>query len=206
MSRDAGSEELDTSSRRNPAPGASEIEDSASREAVAELIAGCRAGDRDAQRRLYESFHRRIYRLLVRIVGTDAAADVTQQVFLQVFRKIEQFSGAGRFDRWLYRVAVNEAYQHLRRERQRRTQQLVYEPMDEVVRSDVRAEQKEVVEQALASLEPELRTICLLREIEELSYREIAEILDIPEGTVGSRLNRARHELKERLIRLGWEP
>ena len=54
------------------------------------------------------------------------------------------------------------------------------------------AERKELIEAALARLEPELRTICLLREIDELSYREIAEILDIPEGTVGSRLNRAR--------------
>jgi RNA polymerase sigma-70 factor (ECF subfamily) len=62
------------------------------------------------------------------------------------------------------------------------------------------------MEQALTRLEPELRTICLLREIDELSYREIAEILGIPEGTVGSRLNRARSELKEHLINLGWGP
>ena len=79
-------------------------------------------------------FMLRIYRLLVRMVGTDAASDVTQQVFLQVFRKMEQFSGQGRFDGWLYRLAVNEAYQHLRREGRRRHQSLVFEPMDESVR------------------------------------------------------------------------
>jgi RNA polymerase sigma-70 factor (ECF subfamily) len=170
------------------------------------MVAGCRLGERDAQRRLYESFHRGIYRLIVRMVGIDAAPDVTQQVFLQVFRRIDQFSGRGRFDRWLYRVAVNEAYQHLRRKRLRRHHSLVYEPMDESTGGDERAEQKELMEQALARLDPELRSICLLREIDELSYREIAETLKIPEGTVGSRLNRARRELKKHLINLGWEP
>jgi RNA polymerase sigma-70 factor (ECF subfamily) len=170
------------------------------------MVAGCQRDDRDAQRRLYESFHRGIYRLLVRMVGIDAAADVTQQVFLQVFRKVGQFAGRGRFDRWLYRLAVNEAYQHLRHERRRRHHGLVDEPMDKSVGGDERTEQKDLMEQALARLEPELRSICLLREVDELSYRGIAETLEIPEGTVGSRLNRARRELKEHLIHLGWEP
>jgi len=194
------------SPRRNPLPRASNTDESASGEAVAEMIAGCRLDDRDAQRRLYESFHRGIYRLMVRMVGIDAAPDVTQEVFLRVFRAIDQYSGRGRFDRWLYRVAVNEAYQHLRRKRRRQHHSLVYEPMDESVRGEERTERKELMEQALALLDPELRSICLLREIDELSYHEIAETLEIPEGTVGSRLNRARRELKEHLINLGWEP
>ena len=100
---------------------------------------------------------------------------------------------------------VNEAYQHLRQKRRRQHHPLVYEPIDKAVGGDERAEQKELMEQALARLDPELRSICLLREIDDLSYREIAETLEIPEGTVGSRLNRARRELKEHLIHLGWE-
>jgi RNA polymerase sigma-70 factor (ECF subfamily) len=174
--------------------------------AVAEMLAGCRSGDRSAQQELYNSFGQMIYRLMVRIVGLDEAPDVAQQVFLQVFRKIDQYSGRGPFNRWLYRLAVNEAYQHLRRNRRRRHQSLAYEPVDRSPRSDETTERKDIVEQALARLEPDLRSICVLREIEDLSYNEIAEALDIPEGTVGSRLNRARRELKKHLINLGWEP
>jgi len=192
--------------RRNPPPGASNREETGEDEALAAMVVGCRLGDRDAQRRLYESFHRRVYRLMVRMVGADQAPDLTQQVFLQVFRKIDAYSGRGRFDRWLYRVAANEALQHLRRKRSRQQHALVYEPADESLRGDERVERKDLMEQALARLDPELRSICLLREIEGLSYREIAETLDIPGGTVGSRLNRARRVLKQHLIDLGWEP
>ena len=103
-------------------------------------------------------------------------------------------------------ISVNEAFQHLRRRRRKRHQRLAYEPVDESARGDERTEQKDLVEHALARLDPELRSICVLREIDELSYREIAEVLDIPEGTVGSRLNRARRELREHLVDLGWEP
>ncbi|HID76176.1 MAG TPA: RNA polymerase sigma factor, partial [Planctomycetaceae bacterium] len=60
-------------------------------------------------------FHRRVYRLMVRMVGQQDAADVTQEVFLQVFRTIAQYSGSARFETWLYRLAVNQSYQHLRR-------------------------------------------------------------------------------------------
>jgi RNA polymerase sigma-70 factor (ECF subfamily) len=69
-----------------------------------------------------------------------------------------------------------------------------------------RDEHKELLEQALARIEPDLRSIFVLREVEELSYREIAEAIEIPEGTVGSRLNRARRELQQHLAELGWEP
>ena len=78
--------------------------------------------------------------------------------------------------------------------------------MDQSPGGDERIERKELMEQALARLDPELRSIFLLREVEELSYQEIAETLDIPEGTVGSRLNRARRELRGHVVELGWEP
>lgn len=174
--------------------------------ALSAILAGCRAGSREAQRQLYEAFHRLVYRLMLRMVGRDDAPDLTQQVFLQVFRGIEKYSGRGRFDRWLYRVAMNEAYQHLRRDANRPAQPLALEPADPAASGEERTEHRELMERALAQLDPELRSICLLREIEGLSYQEIAEVLDIPAGTVGSRLNRARRELREQLFRLGWEP
>ena len=174
-------------------------------ETIVETVAACRRGDPIAQRRLYESAHQNIYRLMVRMVGLQDAADMTQQVFLQAFRRLDQFSGRSQFGTWIYRVAVNEALQHLRRSRRSRVGILEHEPMDSSPDSNENFGDKELLEKALARLDPVLRSAFMLREIEGLSYSEIAEALQIPEGTVGSRLNRARQELKRHLIELGWE-
>ncbi len=172
---------------------------------AADLLAGCREGQSEARQRLYEAHHRQVFRLMVRMVGLQDAADLTQQVFLQVFRKIDQFAGRSQFDTWLYRLAANEALQHLRKGRRWKFQPLAYEPAGQGY-EDKQREQKELLDQALARIDPELRSIFVLREVEELSYREIAEALEIPEGTVGSRMNRARRELQQILKELGWEP
>ena len=101
---------------------------------------------------------------------------------------------------------MNEALQYLRRKKRTLTQSLDYEPVDRRACHEEHSEQAEVLEAAFADLDPELRTIFLLREGEELPYHEIADVLNIPEGTVGSRLNRARRELQQRLTELGWGP
>jgi len=140
------------------------------------------------------------------MVGLEDAADLTQQVFLQVFERIGQFSGRSKVSTWIYRVAVNEALQHLRRSNRPKIGILEQEPMDRSRSSEDKSDEKELLEQALSRLEPELRSTFLLREVEGLSYTEIAQALGIPQGTVGSRLNRARLELQQHLIDLGWEP
>lgn len=173
---------------------------------LAEVLAGCRAHDRQAQQRLYEVCHEKVFRLMVRMVGLQDAPDITQQVFLRVFRKIDQFAGQAKFDTWLYRVAVNEALQHLRRRSRHESRPLLCEPMSCHRSENERRETRELLDRALAQLEPELRSIFLLREVEELSYSDIAVAVEIPEGTVGSRLNRARRELRQYLTDLGWEP
>ena len=138
---------------------------------------------------------------MTRMVGTQDAADLTQQVFLQVYRKIQQFSGKSQFGTWIYRVATNEALQHRRRIQSRPSQPLVVEPVSE--EGDIFAiEQRELLDRALTSIEPGLRAIFLLREVEGLSYAELAQVLEVPAGTVGSRLNRARRELKAELARV----
>lgn len=172
----------------------------------ADVLESCRVGDRLAQRLLYESFQCQVYRLMVRIVGWQDAEDLTQQVFLQLFRQIGQFAGHSKFETWLYRLATNEALQHLRRGKRWKFQPLMHEPMSQGKHEEDRNEEKEVLQLALARLEPELRFVFVLREVEGLSYRDIAETMGIPEGTVGSRLNRARHELQQHLADLGWEP
>ena len=174
-------------------------------DALAAAIVACQNGDQSAYRRVYESCHQRVFRLAVRIVGGEDASDVTQQVFLQAFRSLSQFNGQARFETWLYRLAVNESLQHLRRNRRWQYHVLDWEPMDESHQGED-AENKELLEHALARIDPELRSIFLLREVEGLSYHDIAEALRIPEGTVGSRLNRARRELKQHLSDLGLEP
>ena len=169
------------------------------------VLEGCRSGDRGAQQRLYELCHRQVYRLMVRMVGLQDAADVTQQVFLQVFRKFDQFAGHSTFETWLYRLATNEALQHLRKGHRWEFQPLSCEPMSNNKSDAERTEHRELLDQALSGVEPELRSIFVLREVEELSYRQIAETIGVPEGTVGSRLNRARREIQQHLADLGWE-
>lgn len=170
------------------------------------LLAACQSGERGAQQRLYELCHRQVYRLAARTVGSQDAADVTQQVFLQVFRKINQFAGHSKFETWLYRIATNEALQHLRKGHRWKFGELSREPMSHHPSEEAGGEHKELLEEALSRVDPELRAIFVLKEVERLSYREIAEVIEIPEGTVGSRLNRARLELQQHLTDLGWEP
>jgi RNA polymerase sigma-70 factor, ECF subfamily len=171
----------------------------------AAIIARCQRGDRDAQRQLYESCHQKVHQLMVRMAGIDQADDLTQRVFLQVFRTIGQFAGQARLETWIYRVATNEALQHLRRSRRHSTGPLDWEPVDPAPDRKQQLEQRDLLQCSMQRLEPELRSIFLLRETEELSYREIARTLGIPEGTVGSRLNRARSDLRRHLLELGWE-
>ena len=167
------------------------------------VITGCQRGDRDAQRQLYESCHHRIHQLMVRMVGPDEAPDLTQRAFLQVFRKIAQFAGHAKLETWVYRVAANEALQHLRRARRHPAASLEWEPVDPRPDRSQQLEQRELLNGSMQRLEPELRCMFLLRQVDELSYREIAQTLGIPEGTVGSRLNRARSELKRHLLERG---
>lgn len=176
-------------------------------EPIDDLVAASRRGSREAQQRLYECCHQRVYRLLVRMVGLGEADDLVQQVFLQVFRTLKQFSGQSRFETWLYRVSVNESLQHLRKQQRcQRCVSLESDFMDRQPDQERDFDYKELMEHVLARLDPELRSLFLLREVEKQSYAEIAAALQIPEGTVASRLSRARQLLKQYLVELGWEP
>jgi RNA polymerase sigma-70 factor, ECF subfamily len=172
---------------------------------LAQVLAGCRNQDPVAQRSLVLATQDQIYRLLFRFVGQQDAEDVAQLVYLQVFQRIGQFRGDSSFTTWLYRLTVNEAMQHLRRERSRRKRLLNLEPKDDRSHRGDREEARELLACAMEKLAPELRAVFLLREVERLSYSEIAASLEIPMGTVASRLNRAREELQDHLRKLGWD-
>jgi RNA polymerase sigma-70 factor (ECF subfamily) len=177
----------------------------ACRDELSQILAGCRKQEAAAQRALVLATQDRVYRLLFRFLGEHDAEDVAQMVYLQVFQRVGQFRGDSAFTTWLYRLTVNEAMQHLRRERSRRTRLLNLDPQDEQPKRGDQEEARELLACALEKIDPELRSVFLLREVEKLSYSQIAETLQIPMGTVASRLSRAREELQEQLRRLGWD-
>ena len=165
------------------------------------IIAGCRGGDPSAQRALYDRFHRTVYRLAARINGVENAADVSQDIFLRVFQAIHTFQGRAEFSTWLYRVAMNECLRR-RRGRPEPITRLLNEPASSDPEPDHCLEQADLLERALEQLDSSLRAVFLLREVEELSYQEIASVLGIPAGTVASQLNRARTQLQAFLRRV----
>lgn len=155
---------------------------------------------------MFELFHRRVFRLAARMVGAIDAADLTQDVFLRVLQKIDQFRGDSRFETWLHRITVNECLQFLRRKEKRRDTQLLNDPGGQSDKVSTQIEQRDLMERALEQLDPDVRTVFLLREVEAMNYEEIADVMQLAEGTVASRLNRARRQLRELLVKLGWEP
>jgi RNA polymerase sigma-70 factor (ECF subfamily) len=167
------------------------------------LIRLAATGDREAQRLIYESLAGAIGRLVSRVVDSSDVDDVTQDIFLHVFRTLGAFRFESQFSTWVYRLAVNDALQHLRRKERRPL--VCLEGLEISGQSPVsQIETTELLTRALSKLDPEARLLLHLREEQEESYARIAEILRIPEGTVGSRLNRARRELRVELLALGW--
>jgi RNA polymerase sigma-70 factor (ECF subfamily) len=165
---------------------------------LVEILVGCREGDRAAQHKLYERFHRRVYGLAARLVGHREAADLTQEIFLRVFTGLGSFRGSADFSTWLYRVAVNECLRYHRSARPV-ADGLCSEPQSRETPPDRRLEDTEAIEWALGCLEPPLRAVFLLRHGEEMNYKQISAVLDVPISTAATRLGRARAELQRLL-------
>ena len=170
-----------------------------------QMVASCIAGDQDAMRMLYERCSQRVYAQMVRMVGVQDADDATQQVFIHLYRKLDKFDGRSKLETWVYRLASNEALQFIRSRSRHSTDSLLDDPTGNSDDMREQTEQAEMLDVALSKIDPELRVVLVLKEQEDLSYREIADAVGIPEGTVGSRLNRARADLREALLQLGWE-
>jgi RNA polymerase sigma-70 factor (ECF subfamily) len=173
-----------------------------------ELIEGCQRGDAEAFRALFEKHKDMVYSVALRYCGDAAAAqDIAQDTFVKLFSTVAGFRGDSTFEAWLYRMVVNNCFDHKRRTR--RLTPLLSDVLaalrtpdvsvlDEVLRSEMSAHVKSVVE----SLAPDQRMVIVLRYTQGLSYDEIAEILGCASGTVASRLNRAHKVLQRRLSRL----
>jgi RNA polymerase sigma-70 factor (ECF subfamily) len=173
----------------------------------AELIRRCVSGEDAAWEDLVKVYTRRVFTVCYRFTGADGEAqDLTQEVFLRVFKTLKSFrSGEGSFSVWLNRLTRNLLIDHYRRTRLERATDSIEDQLltlEQTAAGSGRTdsmlagrEASELLQGALQKLSPDLRETVILRDIEELEYREIAEVLNVPEGTVKSRLNRGRAEL-----------
>jgi RNA polymerase sigma-70 factor (ECF subfamily) len=182
------------------------------------LIAECLQGETNAFGRLVTRYQDRLYHSLSSMLGsTEEARDVAQDAFVHAFQKLHTFRGQSAFYSWLFRIALNAAANRHRKEHRRAVSidaardQSGIEPRDPHPASypgfalEV-SERQALVRGALAELSPEHRTVLILKEIEGLSYEEIAAIVDCPVGTVRSRIHRGRLDLRARLEALFREP
>jgi len=176
-------------------------------------IRAAQRGDRRAFDQLVDAHYRSVYNTAYRMLGGEsAAADATQATFLKVYEALESFRGDASFSTWLYRITMNVCLDDLRR---RRNEPLsltdeddegeptgerdLPDESDEPGRSAEQRELQRLVHEAIGRLPEDFRTVIVLYDIRGLSYQDISAALDIPLGTVKSRLNRARNALREEM-------
>ena len=173
-----------------------------------ELVQAALGGDKEAFGQLVVRYQDRVFNTLVRVLGNrEDAGDIVQDAFVQAYVKLDSFRGDARFYTWLYRSAMNLALSHPRRRKPTESldetkTNIGDEPAAQyptAAEQLIARERAALLQQALLKLNVEHRQILVLRELEACSYEEIAEILELPVGTVRSRLFRARLQLKEQL-------
>jgi RNA polymerase sigma-70 factor (ECF subfamily) len=184
------------------------------------LVRRCIAGDATAWEDIVQRYHRRIYNICYRFAGTsDDAQDLTQEVFIKMYRTLPSYDGSkGAFMTWVTTVTRNLLVDHFRKSKQdRMTDSLDSAPSEhedaqplstqiadpsKSAHDQVQSrETRDAVHQALQKLSPELREAVILRDLQDMDYKEIAGALRVPEGTVKSRINRGRAELARLLQR-----
>ena len=186
---------------------------------VAMLVRRCIAGDAVAWEEIVRTYNRRIYNICYRFAGSgDDAEDLTQEVFIKMYRTLTTYDHTkGAFATWVTTITRNLLVDHFRKGKQRRLTDsidatsehedavpLSEQIQDQSAAPDARVRSREVgetVHAALGKLSPELREAVILRDLQDMDYREIAAVLKVPEGTVKSRINRGRAELARLLQR-----
>ncbi|NYF90914.1 RNA polymerase sigma factor [Tunturiibacter empetritectus] len=193
----------------------------AAQEALAKLVRQCMAGDSQSWQQLVASQHRRIYAICYRFTGSGTdAEDLTQEVFLKLYKNLSSFdTQKGSFQTWITTLARNLLVDHFRRTRLERASDSLDATFDGEEDGPTMADRladprpsqehhvaglelKVRVQHALKQLSPELREAVILRDLEDMDYKEISQVLRIPEGTVKSRISRGRGELARLLQRI----
>jgi RNA polymerase sigma-70 factor (ECF subfamily) len=187
---------------------------------AAMLVRRCVAGDAAAWEEIAQRYHRRIYNICYRFVGSaDDAQDLTQEVFIKMYRTLKSYDlERGAFMTWVTTITRNLLVDHFRKSKQDRMTEsldtaasehedgmpLSERIPDKAQPPDAQVQSREVgqtVHGALQKLSPELREAVILRDLQDMDYKEIATVLKVPEGTVKSRINRGRAELARLLQR-----
>ena len=189
--------------------------DAAPAHATDELIERCLKGDQFAWEAIVRLYRRKVFNVAYKFVGRhDQAEDLTQDVFLKLYKSLDTFDRRANFQTWLISVSRNLCIDHYRSVRkERETVNRDVDPSDLApaapgMRADTQLEQRDRVQllrRALDELAPTLRTAVMMRDLQEMTYQEIADQLDLPEGTVKSRINRGRTELARQVQRLRQE-
>ncbi len=179
------------------------------------LIEQCLDGDQVAWEQIVRLHWRKVFNVAYKFVGShEQAEDLTQEIFLKIFRSLDTFDRRANFQTWLVSVSRNlciDHYRSVRKERQTIDRDVAAEdlsPASSTASPLATLENRDLsnlLRRALQGLPPSLRVAVLLRDLQELSYLEIAERLDLPEGTVKSRINRGRRELARQILRLREE-
>src|SRR5207247_1453546 len=181
-------------------------------DAIETLIQRCLQGDQAAWDLIVRQYWRKVFNVAYKFVGKhDEAEDLTQDIFLKIFKSLETFDRRANFQTWLISVSRNlciDHYRSVRKEREtidRDVDANELSPVSHEIGPVAALEQRDrvtLLRQALAALPETLRTAVLMRDIQELSYQEIADKLRLPEGTVKSRINRGRTELARQIKKL----
>jgi RNA polymerase sigma-70 factor (ECF subfamily) len=180
--------------------------------ATDEIIERCLNGDQSAWESIVRMYRRKVFNVAYKFVGRhDQAEDLTQDVFLKLYKSLDTFDRRANFQTWLISVSRNlciDHYRAVRKEREtinRDVDPADFMPVSPDPRADAQLEQRDrvhLLRRALDKLAPTLRTAVMLRDIQELTYQEIADKLHLPEGTVKSRINRGRTELARQIQKL----
>ena len=184
-----------------------------------DLVARTKRGSREAFDVLLEKYYKKIYNLAYRYVGDqEEASDLTQEIFAAAYQNLKKFRGDSKFSTWLFQIATNRGknrFKYLKRRgyfvnkghanndedsdfQQQSVPDFSTNPETMLAGKQI----QKIVQQAIDELEPDHKEIVILRDIEDFSYEEIAQMLNLPEGTTKSRLHRARMVVKEKLKRV----
>ncbi len=180
------------------------------------LVRSARSGDGAAFKTLYERYYQLVFRTAYRLLGERMSAeDMTQEVFIKIHRKLHSFDFNASFQTWCYRITVNTCYDIMRKQKRRgQFNKGSVEPdfYESKLQSSKGSEPEEnlnrtvlseIIEDKLQAMHEDLKTAFVLREFEQLSYSDIANVMECSEGTVASRLARARSQLANYLTRIG---
>ncbi len=182
-----------------------------------ELVEECKLGSRKAFNQLMLKYQNKVFSIAMRMLkNTDEAQDAAQDVFLAVYRSIKKFRGDSKLKTWIYRIVINTCINRLKSKKRKQQAPLDNQnemlieksqeegktpqaTIDNPLKALERKNLREIIEKEIAKLPEENRVIIIMRDVEGLSYEQIEKILEIPDGTVKSRLHRGRQELKKRL-------